>query len=81
MSDPQAPGYDSEERLWDAARTARYLGLSRQWVYREAGAGRLPHVRILGVLRFDPDDIRRLKDASKVVPGEDRPARVRRPTE
>lgn len=61
MSDPEDPGYVSEERLWDAARTARYLGLSRQWVYREAGAGRLPHVRILGVLRFDPDDIRRLK--------------------
>lgn len=81
MSYPEALGYESEERLWDAARTARYLGLSRQWVYRETGAGRLPHVRILGVLRFDPDDIRRLKDASKVVPGEVRPPRRRRPTE
>ncbi len=81
MSDPEEPGYDSEERLWDAARTARYLGLSRQWVYREAGAGRLPHVRILGVLRFDPDDIRRLKDASKVAPGEVRPPRPRPATD
>jgi excisionase family DNA binding protein len=44
--------------LWDANDVARYLKVSRSWVYHRAEAGQLPHRRIGGLLRFDADAIR-----------------------
>lgn len=52
----------SEAEVWTAADVARYLRVSRSWVYREASAGRLPHVRVLGLLRFEPAVVRALRD-------------------
>lgn len=44
--------------LWDAQDVARYLKLSRSWVYQRAEAGLLACVRVGGLLRFRPDSVR-----------------------
>jgi excisionase family DNA binding protein len=49
---------NDDQRLWDARDVARYFGASRSWVYHQAESGMLPHVRIGGLLRFHPDEIR-----------------------
>jgi excisionase family DNA binding protein len=43
-----------EDRLWDAVDVARYLKVSRSWVYQRAEAGLLPCLRVGGLIRFDP---------------------------
>lgn len=53
-----APESADAEGLWDANDVARYLKVSRSWVYQQAEAGILPCLRIVGVLRFDPNVIR-----------------------
>jgi excisionase family DNA binding protein len=47
-----------EDTLWDANDVARYLKVSRSWVYHRAEAGLVPYLRIGGLLRFDPAAIR-----------------------
>ena len=51
------PG-EAGDGLWDANDVARYLKVSRSWVYHRAEAGLLPYLRIGGLLRFDPAAIR-----------------------
>ena len=46
------------EALWTAEDVAAYLKASRSWVYQKAEAGLLPSLRLGGLLRFDPDQIR-----------------------
>jgi Helix-turn-helix domain len=46
------------DRLWDANDVARYLKVSRSWVYHRAEAGLLPVRRVGALLRFDPAAIR-----------------------
>jgi excisionase family DNA binding protein len=46
------------DELWDANDVARYLKVSRSWVYHRAEAGQLPHLRVGGLLRFDADVVR-----------------------
>jgi excisionase family DNA binding protein len=46
------------DALWDANDVARYLKVSRSWVYHRAEAGLLPCIRVGGLLRFDPVAIR-----------------------
>ena len=53
MPVPSAP-----DTLWDALDVARYCKTSRSWVYQQAESGRLPHLRVGGLLRFDPDRVR-----------------------
>ena len=48
----------STEELWDANDVARYLKASRSWVYHQAEAGKLPHLRIGALLRFDPEAVK-----------------------
>jgi predicted DNA-binding transcriptional regulator AlpA len=57
-----------ETRLWDANDVARYIGASRSWVYHQAEAGRLPCIRILGFLRFDPQVVRAFVQAASSAP-------------
>jgi excisionase family DNA binding protein len=45
---------NSVEPVWDALDVARFLKVSRSWVYQQAEAGLLPHRRVGGLLRFDP---------------------------
>ncbi len=49
---------EPNEALWDASDVARYLKASRSWVYHQAEAGRLPHLRIGGLLRFDAPTVK-----------------------
>jgi excisionase family DNA binding protein len=46
------------EQLWDANDVARYLKVSRSWVYHRAESGELPSFRVGGLRRFDPEAIR-----------------------
>ncbi len=46
------------EPLWDASDVARYLKVSRSWVYHRAEAGLLPYLRVGALLRFEPEAIR-----------------------
>jgi hypothetical protein len=46
--------------LWTAEDVALFLKTSRSWVYHRAQAGRLPCLKIGGLLRFDPVAIRAL---------------------
>lgn len=46
------------EPLWTATDVAGFLRVSRSWVYLHAEAGDLPSVRIGGLRRFMPDQIR-----------------------
>ena len=55
-------------RLWDASDVARYVGASRSWVYHQAEAGRLPCIRLLGFLRFDPHSVRAFVQAASSAP-------------
>lgn len=46
------------ETLWDAAQAAKFLRVSRSWVYQRAEGGLLPHLRIGALLRFEPATLR-----------------------
>jgi excisionase family DNA binding protein len=48
---------NSVEPVWDALDVARFLKVSRSWVYQQAEAGLIPHRRVGGLLRFDPHAI------------------------
>jgi len=54
-------------RLWDAGDVAKFLKASRNWVYQQAEAGKIPSVRIGGLRRFDPAKIRALVLGDQVV--------------
>jgi hypothetical protein len=46
------------ERLWKVADVAKFLGASESWVRNASASGRLPRMRIGGLVRFHPDQIR-----------------------
>lgn len=50
-------GSTSSATLWDAQDVARFLKVSRSWVYHRAEAGDLPCLRVGGLLRFEPEAI------------------------
>ncbi len=52
------PGPDGVETLWDARDVARYLKVSRSWVYQKAEAGLIPYLKVGGLVRFVPERIR-----------------------
>jgi excisionase family DNA binding protein len=54
-------GRPRHDELWDVTDVARYLKVSKSWVYHRAEAGLLPYRRIGGLLRFEPERIRGLK--------------------
>jgi len=62
-------GHDGIETLWDARDVARYLKVSRSWVYQRAEAGLLPYLKVGGLVRFVPDRIREFTLASAGGPG------------
>jgi excisionase family DNA binding protein len=45
------------KRLLNADEVAEVLGVKRSWVYAEARASRIPHVRLGRYTRFDPDSV------------------------
>jgi excisionase family DNA binding protein len=50
-----------QDELWDVNDVARYLKVSKSWVYHRAEAGLLPYRRVGGLLRFEPEKIRGLR--------------------
>ena len=69
MSDPLSENIDRRQRdrrhqaaaskaLWDARDVATFFKASRNWVYQQAELGKIPCVRIGGLLRFDPARIK-----------------------
>ncbi len=62
-----------KEGLWDAVDVATYLKTSRSWVYQHVARNELPHLRVGGLLRFDPEAIRafargQMPSKARVIP-------------
>jgi hypothetical protein len=57
MENSMQPPLDSEP-LWTAKDVADYLKASTSWVYLHADDGTLPSLRIAGLRRFIPEQIR-----------------------
>lgn len=49
---------ETDDTLWTASDVARYLKVSRSWVYHRAERNLLPYLRFGGLLRFEPEAIR-----------------------
>ncbi len=47
---------ERDEPRWDALDVAKYLGMSRSWVYEHLGE--IPHHRYGSALRFEPEKVR-----------------------
>lgn len=58
MTNAEDTHVDEVRDLWDANDVARYLKVSRSWVYQRAEAGLLPCLHVGGLLRFDPATVR-----------------------
>lgn len=52
-----------EWQLWTWREVTRALKVSRAWVYAKAQCGTLPSLRVGGLLRFDPEAVRRYATA------------------
>ena len=50
--------FEPADGLWDANDVASYLKASRSWVYQKAEAGLLPCLRLGGLLRFEPAQVK-----------------------
>jgi excisionase family DNA binding protein len=49
----------ADERMWTAKDVAAFLRCSQSWVYGRAESGEIPCLRIGGLLRFDPETVRK----------------------
>jgi predicted DNA-binding transcriptional regulator AlpA len=56
------------ERLWDVGETCAFLGYSRNQLYIACREGQVPHFRVLGSIRFDPDQLRAWLEANRRGP-------------
>ena len=56
MSDKST--YPREDTLWTADDVAHYLRTSRSWVYHHSQAGKLPCIKVGGLIRFEPAAIK-----------------------
>lgn len=50
------------EPLWTVTETARYLNMSKSWVYRHTENGEIPHAKLGGVIRYSPQRIRQYQE-------------------
>jgi hypothetical protein len=57
-----------DDRLWTAKDVAAYLNASVSWVYLHADAGTLPSVKVVGLRRFIPTQIRAFAAGDPVPP-------------
>jgi excisionase family DNA binding protein len=56
------------DQLWTARDVARFLQASVSWVYHASASGNLPYVKVGGLLRFHPEEIRALVGPGEVPP-------------
>jgi predicted DNA-binding transcriptional regulator AlpA len=59
---------ESKDGLWTAAEVASFMKASRSWVYFHAEAGTLPSVKIIGLRRFIPEQVRAFAAGLPVPP-------------
>ena len=55
-------------RLWDAREAANFLKVSRSWIYARVERDEMPYIRVGGLIRFVPSQLRDwtlTKDPSK----------------
>ena len=55
-------------RLWDAREAAGFLKVSRSWIYARVERDEMPYIRVGGLIRFVPSQLRDwtfTKDPSK----------------
>jgi excisionase family DNA binding protein len=74
------PPPSQPEGLWSAIDVARYLKVSKSWVYHHAESGELPCIRVGPLVRFEPEAIRsfaRGKTHGTVVPFPRKPGDVK----
>ena len=45
--------------LWDVNEVAAFMRVSRSWVYQRVEAGLIPHLRLGGLVRFEPEAIKK----------------------
>lgn len=57
-----------DERTWKTKDVAEFLQASESWVRHAAAEGRLPCIKIGGLLRFDPEEIRALVERGRREP-------------
>jgi excisionase family DNA binding protein len=65
-ADPPKPRY----RLMTAEQVAELIAVPPTWVYQEARADRIPHVRLGRYVRFRPEAIRASSSSRRTAPGE-----------
>lgn len=58
----------NRDRLWKVQDVAEYLRVSASWVYLHVSLGDLPYLRVGGLLRFDPDAVRRYTKGEHSTP-------------
>jgi excisionase family DNA binding protein len=56
------------DSLWTAKEVAAFMKASRGWVYQHAEAGTLPSVKVLGLRRFIPAQIRAFAAGEPIPP-------------
>lgn len=49
----------NDDTLWTADDVATWAKVSRSWVYQRSASGELPCLKVGGLLRFDPIEIKR----------------------
>ena len=63
-----AVAYNDSPRLWDEKETARYLGLSVEFLQRDRlKLRRVPFIKIGYAVRYDPDDVKAFAQSCKVT--------------
>ncbi len=45
-------------RLWDAREAASFLKVSRSWIYARVERDEMPYIRVGGLIRFVPSQLR-----------------------
>lgn len=72
--EPNAAVIEDASRLWDEQETARYLGVSVEFLQidrsrsrREARAPRIAYVKLGRAVRYDPRDVIAFKDRCKIA--------------
>ena len=58
MNTIELGGDACHDTLWTVAEVAAFLKVSRSWVYHRLESGLLPHIRVGGLVRFEPSAIR-----------------------
>lgn len=55
------------EPLWTVEETARYLNMSKSWVYRHTENGEIPHAKFGRITRYSPARIRQYQEELHTV--------------